>query len=65
MPRRPARFTQADIARALRAVAQVGVKAAVKLAPDGSILIIPDDSHGANPQIVKELIADPGESVLW
>lgn len=39
MPRTPAKFTQADIHRTLRAVQQSGVDMQVKLLPDGSILI--------------------------
>lgn len=38
---RPARVTQADIARALRAVAQTGVSMAVEVAKDGTIRIVP------------------------
>lgn len=41
MPRTPARITQADIARALRAVVAAGVRARVEVAPDGTIVIIP------------------------
>jgi hypothetical protein len=41
MPRRPARFTQADIARALRAVEQTGARVAVEITPDGMIRIVP------------------------
>lgn len=41
MPRTPARVTQADIARALRAAQQVGAPMAVKLLPDGTIEIVP------------------------
>ena len=41
MPRTPARVTQADIARALRAAQQVGSPMAVKLLPDGTIEIVP------------------------
>jgi hypothetical protein len=40
MSRTPARFTQADIARVLRAVAQCGLDAAVELGPDGVIRIV-------------------------
>jgi hypothetical protein len=40
MPRRPAIFTQADVARALRAVDKTGVKAEVVLEPDGRIRIV-------------------------
>lgn len=39
--RRPARVSQADIARALRAVEQVGVSMAVEIAPDGTIRLVP------------------------
>jgi hypothetical protein len=38
MPRTPARFTQADIARTIRAAKQAGA-GAVELLPDGTIRI--------------------------
>lgn len=41
MPRKAARVTQADIARALRAVQQTGVTMAVEVRPDGTILLVP------------------------
>jgi hypothetical protein len=41
MPRRPARFTQADITRAIKAVEQAGAHMAVEVAPDGTIRIVP------------------------
>ena len=41
MSRRPAKFTQADIARAIRAANQSDVKMAVEISPDGTIRIIP------------------------
>ena len=41
MPRTPARFTQADIARALRAVEQTGLQMAVEIGLDGVIRIVP------------------------
>lgn len=41
MSRTPARCTQADIARAIRAVEQVGANAVVEVARDGTIRIIP------------------------
>lgn len=43
MPRTPAKFTQADIARALRAARQAG-GGAVEIRPDGTIVIRPDDT---------------------
>lgn len=41
MSRRPALVTQADIARALRAVKSAGVVARVEVSPDGTISIVP------------------------
>jgi len=50
MPRAPARFTQADIARALRAVNQCNLDAEVILEPDGRIRIVPSDVR-TSPQV--------------
>jgi hypothetical protein len=41
MSRRAARFTQADVARAIRAVEQTGARMAVEIGPDGTIRIVP------------------------
>lgn len=41
MSRTPARFTQADVTRAIRAVEQTGARMAVEIAPDGTIRIVP------------------------
>jgi hypothetical protein len=41
MPRRPARVTQADIARAIRAVEAADIMAVVEVTPEGTIRIIP------------------------
>jgi hypothetical protein len=41
MSRTPARFTEADLRRAIRAVAKEGVPMAVEAAPDGTIRIVP------------------------
>lgn len=38
MSRRPAKFTQADVARAIRAAKQEGA-AAIEVKPDGSIIV--------------------------
>jgi len=46
MSRRPANITQADIARALRAMMQVGYQGALEIRPDGTIRIIPLDEPG-------------------
>jgi hypothetical protein len=51
MPRRPAAFTQADIARAIRAAKQAGA-ASLELRPDGTIIVL-----------LKNLPAMPQETV--
>ena len=43
MSRTPAKYTQADIARALRAAAQCDLRVEVVLEPDGRIRIVPAD----------------------
>jgi hypothetical protein len=42
--RTPAKVTQADIARAIRAIAQTGAALCVEIAPDGTIRLVPVDS---------------------
>jgi hypothetical protein len=44
MPRAPARFTQADMARAIKAMVQACGGARVEIARDGTILILPGAS---------------------
>lgn len=41
MPRSPSRFSQADIARAIRAIEQTGAKMEIRIETDGTIRIIP------------------------
>ncbi len=41
MPRRPARICQADIARALRAAEQAGVRVIIEITAEGTIRLIP------------------------
>jgi hypothetical protein len=41
MSRRPARCTQADMARAIRAIKQESADMVVEIAPDGTIRIVP------------------------
>lgn len=43
MSRTPARITQADIARAVRAVAQCGVAATIEISRDGTMRVIVRD----------------------
>jgi hypothetical protein len=41
MSRRPARYTQADIRRAIEASKKAGAQMAVELLPDGTIRLVP------------------------
>ncbi|MDA9020238.1 hypothetical protein N9H60_03580 [Flavimaricola sp.] len=50
MSRTPAKFTQADISRALRAVNKCDIDAEVILEPDGRIRIAPSDER-TGPQM--------------
>lgn len=49
MPRRPARYTQADVARAIRAAKQAGA-GTVRVMPDGTIQIDVQPTNGVGPQ---------------
>lgn len=60
MSRRPAKITQADVARAIRAAKQAGA-AGVEVRPDGTIyvrLAVDETSTGAGPYI------DPGGEIV-
>ena len=47
MVRKPSTFTQAEIARAIRAVRQTGLSVVrVEVAPGGAIVVIPGESTG-------------------
>ncbi len=60
MSRTPAKFTQADVARSIRAAKQAGA-GAVELRPDGTILInLSTDSAGEKP----EAPAEPEQEVV-
>jgi hypothetical protein len=50
MPRRYARVTQADIARALRAAGQVGARVRIDVHPDGTISLVPIEEEQPKPQ---------------
>ncbi len=58
MSRRPARVTQADIARALRAAEQVGAWVTVEIRPDGTIRLVPaakgEATEPAKPAVAEE-----------
>ena len=49
MANRPAKNTQAEIARALRAVKQCGLEMAVEILPDGTIRLVPADAPARQP----------------
>jgi hypothetical protein len=57
MSRTPAKFTQADIARALRAVAQCEANMEIVLEPDGRIRLVPATGEKPGPQV------DTGDSI--
>jgi len=44
-----ARFTQADIARALRAAAKIGRRMVVEVKPDGTLRILQEDEPPQKP----------------
>jgi hypothetical protein len=48
MSRRPARFTQADLNRALKAIVQSGAHMMVEIIPDGTLRISPAPAPGSN-----------------
>lgn len=51
--RTPAKVTQADIARAIRAIEQTGANLAVEIARDGTIRLIPVESLPRHDEIDK------------
>lgn len=56
MSRTAAKVTQADIARALRAVEQVGAHAVVEVARDGTIRIVPAGLAGkSHERVIDEV----------
>lgn len=63
MPRTPARITQADIARVLRAIESVGAKVRVEVLPDGTIRMDPIDS--AEVALSDKPEQYRGEIKLW
>lgn len=60
MPRRAAAITQADVARALRAVRDAGVRATVEIKPDGTILI----RAGDGPPIERAVTNDKPRAIV-
>lgn len=63
MPRTPARVTQADMARALRAAKAVGgVRVEVK--PDGTIILAPVDPEQASQDKRRPARLDASERII-
>lgn len=58
MGRRPARVTQADLTRAIRAVTQAGADMVVEVLPDGTIRISRPTAHagGIAPQTPERTV---------
>lgn len=62
MSRHAARFTQADIARAIRAIEQTRANMAVEIAPEGTIRLVPydpEENSGKNQPVAIELRGEP------
>jgi hypothetical protein len=67
MSRSPARATQADIVRAIRAiraVEQTGARMEIEIAKDGTIRIIPSDSRRNSGEHINRLLESEREIVL-
>jgi len=62
MSRRPARVTQADIARALRAAEQVGARVAVEIDPSGVIRLVPIGPEATKRPAVAKV--EPEEEIV-
>lgn len=56
MPRAPARITQADIARAVRAVAQCRVSATIEVSRDGTLRVIVNDEPTKPVERKREIV---------
>ncbi len=58
MSRRPARFTQSDITRALKAAGQCGYPTMVEILPDATIRIVPVDKPVEIGETTKNELAE-------
>jgi len=63
MSRRPALVTQAAVARALRAVGQVGYLGVVEIAPDGTIRIVPIEVTGTPSTALPQALDEPRKRI--
>ena len=64
MPRRPARFTQADIARAIKAIVQTGVRMVLEIDLNGTIRLVPVETSERAPESPKVRVEAGKEIVL-
>ena len=56
MPNRPARFTTADLRRALKATEQTGPTWAVEIDPDGTIRLVRRPTDTPEPAAREEIV---------
>jgi hypothetical protein len=64
MSRRPAKVTQADIARAIRAVDQTGARRTVEITSDGTIRLVPLGQSFEATKPKDDRLEEEGEIVL-
>jgi hypothetical protein len=62
--RRPAKVTQPDIARTIRAIEQTGVRRIVEIASDGTIRIVPVERSFAAAKPKDDQLEEEREIVL-
>ena len=63
MSRTPARCTQADITRAVRAMKKAGGNMALEIRKDGTIRIVPANDEKSKPSLVDKAEIDEGEGI--
>lgn len=61
MPRTPARFTKAEVSRAIQAVLATGSIMSIEIAPDGTIRIVPYQPGQKRPSYVPD---SPNDIIL-
>lgn len=64
MSRAAARFTQADLARAIRAIEQTRAPMSVEITPDGVIRIVPNAREESKGEVRPNLIEPERDIVL-
>lgn len=56
MSRRPARFRESDLRRAIRAAEKEGARMSVEILPDGTIKLVRNENLGAQPTYTNRRI---------